>query len=254
MVSIRCSDGQVSHNDHRQFNNICAVLFDKDGTLADPGSFLTSLARQRARLIDARIPGVQEPLLMALGISADGLDPDGLMAVGSRWETEIAAAAYVAETGRGWREAIAIVNASFTEADQGWAAKAGHTPPFEDVIPCLQRFRDAGIRLGIVSADTAENVRGFVDHYQLAPYFHLLMGSDRHLAKPTADFLAQACDGLEVSASQVLIVGDSSSDVDLAGQADTAGCVLVDRYRGNASTFAKGAAVISTLAHLQLSQ
>ncbi|MGB3615695.1 MAG: HAD family hydrolase [Elainellaceae cyanobacterium] len=251
MISIHCSDGQSTHDGHRQFDNIRAVLLDKDGTLANVGSFLTNLARQRTRLIDARIPGVQEPLLMAMGISADGIDPAGLMAVGTRWETEVAAAAYVAETGRGWREAIALVHTSFMEADRGWGSKAGHTPPFEDAVPCLQRLYSSGLRLGIASADTPENVKEFVDHYNLSSYFHLVMGSDREVVKPTADFLTQACDELEVAPSQLLVVGDSLADIDLARQADTAGCVLVGRGGGDSSTLAQADVVIPSLAQLQ---
>ena len=50
------------------FKNIEAVIFDKDGTLEDSGDFLRNLAQKRSRLIDAQIPGVGEPLLMAFGV------------------------------------------------------------------------------------------------------------------------------------------------------------------------------------------
>jgi phosphoglycolate phosphatase len=50
------------------------------------------------------------------GIEGDTLDPTGLMAVGSRRENEIAAAAYIAETGRGWIESLAIARSAFEEA------------------------------------------------------------------------------------------------------------------------------------------
>ncbi|HEY9633534.1 MAG TPA: HAD family hydrolase, partial [Coleofasciculaceae cyanobacterium] len=94
MVTIRCRDVT--------FSNIQAVIFDKDGTLEDSQVFLRELGQKRSRIIDAQIPGIGEPLLMAFGINGDTLDPTGLMAVGSRRESEIAAAAYIAETGRGW--------------------------------------------------------------------------------------------------------------------------------------------------------
>ena len=68
-------------------------LFDKDGTLEDSAAYLRNLGQKRSRLIDAQIPGTQDPLLMAFGIDRDCLDPTGLLAVGSRRENEIAAAA-----------------------------------------------------------------------------------------------------------------------------------------------------------------
>lgn len=258
MISVRC--------DQHKFDDIRAVLFDKDGTLADSGNFLARLGRRRARLIDARIPGVQEPLLMAMGISDDGTDPAGLMAVSSRWETEVAAAAYVAETGRGWREALTIVSASFAEADADWGGKAAHTPPFGDVSACLQHLRKSGLKLGIASADTSDNVREFVEHYGLSSYFDLVLGSDlplgsegqlptfdgdRQAVKPEAAFLEKACDLLKVAPSQLLVVGDSLADVELARQADTAGCILIDRGGADSEAIAAAAVTLPTLTALQ---
>ena len=40
-----------------QFQDIKAIIFDKDGTLEDSQSFLRELAYKRARLIDSQIPG-----------------------------------------------------------------------------------------------------------------------------------------------------------------------------------------------------
>ncbi|MGF1537734.1 MAG: HAD family hydrolase [Elainellaceae cyanobacterium] len=244
MVSIRCGD--------RLFDNLSAVIFDKDGTLADPGDFLLNLARRRTRLVDARIPGVQEPLLMAMGVLDGAIDPAGLMAVGSYWETSIAAAAYVAETGRGWRESLKIVEASFAEADQAWGNKAPHTPMFEDALPCLQRLHGTGLKLGIASADTPENVAQFVEHYGLSKYFSAQLGSDRYLAKPSSAFLAKACTALGVTPSQVLIVGDSLTDVELARQSDTAGCILVDRGGTNGQAVSAADTVVPELTALEI--
>jgi len=54
MATIQCGDVT--------FTAIAAVIFDKDGTLADSQDYLRNLGQKRARLIDAQIPGVQEPL------------------------------------------------------------------------------------------------------------------------------------------------------------------------------------------------
>ena len=89
MVAINCR-GVI-------FQDIQAIIFDKDGTLEDSQEYLRNLGQKRARLIDARIPGIGEPLLMAFGINGHEINSTGLMAVGSRLENEIAAAAYIAE-------------------------------------------------------------------------------------------------------------------------------------------------------------
>ena len=110
MVAINCQDVI--------FQDIQAIIFDKDGTLEDSQEFLRNLGQKRARLIDAKIPGIGEPLLMAFGIDANNINPTGLMAIGSRRENEIAAAAYIAETGRGWLESLTIAKEVFAETDQ----------------------------------------------------------------------------------------------------------------------------------------
>jgi len=207
-----------------KFEQIQAVIFDKDGTLVDAASFWRSLGYKRSRLIDAQIPGVGDPLLMAFGIQDDRLDPDGLMAVGSRRDNEIAAAAYIAETGRGWLESLKIARQAFAEADQMFAKDA--QPPL--FVGCLERLKllaEAGLKLGILSADTTQRVQQFVSHYQLNPYIQLSMGVDADLSKPDPALFLKACEALGVAPSRTLMVGDSPLDMEMAKQAGAAGCI-----------------------------
>ncbi|MGB5712898.1 MAG: HAD family hydrolase, partial [Waterburya sp.] len=117
------------------FKDIVAIIFDKDGTLENSREFWREVGTERARLIDAQIPGVGEPLMMAFGILNNTLDPQGLMAVGSRQENEIAAAAYIAETGKSWHEARRIAESAFTEISESkYLIKTTQSAPlFDDV-------------------------------------------------------------------------------------------------------------------------
>lgn len=152
-----------------RFRAVQAILFDKDGTLVDSFGFLRELAQKRARLVDARIPGVGEPLLMAFGIHDQQLDPTGLMAVGGRRDNVIAAAAYVAETGRSWSESLAIAHAAFTEADNYLQRNDQTCPLFPGSDAVLRSLAAAGLKLGILSADSTANVIAFAERYQLTP-------------------------------------------------------------------------------------
>ena len=220
MAIIRCRDVI--------FQNIQAVLFDKDGTLSDSQAFLRNLALKRARLIDAQIPGVQDPLLMAFGADGDQINMTGLLAVGTRQENEIAAAAYVAETGRGWLESLGIVRFAFSEADGYLKRKVVHTPPFEGSQELLALLFSKGIKIGILSADSTANVEDFVQYYGLEHYVQVRIGAERGgLAKPHPACLHQACDDLNVSPEATLVIGDSQADLLVARNGNAAGFVAV---------------------------
>jgi phosphoglycolate phosphatase len=216
VVTIRCREVT--------FPNIKAIIFDKDGTLEDSEDFLRNLGQKRSRIIDAQIPGIGDPLLMAFGIDRNTLDPAGLLAVGSRRESEIAAAAYIAETGRGWLEAMAIARRAFDEADQVFKSSVT-SPLFVGSLEVLQFLSAAGLKLGILSAARTKAVQAFVKQHQLESYIQLMMGVEEGPSKPDPALFIQACKALGVEPGATLMVGDSAGDIQMARQAGAAGCI-----------------------------
>jgi phosphoglycolate phosphatase len=217
MVTISCNNVK--------FTQIEAIIFDKDGTLADSHHFLRELALKRARMIDAQIPGVGEPLLMAFGLEDGTLNPTGLMAVGSRLENELVAAGYIAETGRSWLESLAIARKAFQEADQLLPDRAKTSPLFAGCLGVIKSLAEAGLKLGILSADSTEAVLKFAEFNQLSRYFSLQMGVDGSLIKPDPGLFFQACNLLGVEPQATLMIGDSPGDIYMAKQAGAAGVI-----------------------------
>lgn len=162
---------------------------------------------------------------MAFGLAGDHLDAAGLLAVGSRRENEIAAAAYIAETGRGWIESLEIAHSAFAEADRYLKRKADHTPLFDGALTLLQSLAAANLKVGILSLDTHENVQDFVRKYQLEPLIQLAMGTDTAPFKPDPLF-QHACDLLGVGPQVTLMVGNQA-DIVMARAAAAAGCIGV---------------------------
>ncbi|MBW4467074.1 MAG: HAD family hydrolase [Pegethrix bostrychoides GSE-TBD4-15B] len=218
MATIHCHE--------RVFEGIEAVIFDKDGTLAHSESLLRYLAQRRARLVDAQVPGVEAPLLLAFGVEDSWINPAGLIAVATRLEDEIAAAAYVAETGRGWMEARDLVRSAFAEADQAIGRKADHTPLNPGVLELIQRLVAAQVKLAVLSSDSSLNVQDFLSRYALEPYFQVACGVDaEHPTKASPNLLHQLFEKLDVQPAQTLIIGDSLSDLEVARQAKLAGSI-----------------------------
>lgn len=235
-----------------QFNNISAIIFDKDGTLEDSAKFWRGVGTERARLIDAQVPGVGEPLLMAFGILDNTLDANGLMAVGSRQENEIAAAAYIAETGRSWYEAKKIAQETFVEVSESkYMTKNSSTAPlFPMVKETLLALTSADVKVGILSADSTIGVKTFVEEHQLQDYVQLSMGTDGKLAKPDPRLYIQACEALDVLPEQTIMVGDSLEDIMMAKDAGASGVLAMCRRKK--FQFSQASIQISDLGEIQI--
>lgn len=227
MATIRCQEAT--------FENIQAILFDKDGTLADVEGYLTLLAQARARFVNEQLSSVdgdfEDRLLSAFGCrndvncrgSASGsIAPTGLMAVGSRDHNAVAAAAYVAETGMGWMAALELVETAFQSADKALPVKVTETPPLDGMTELLHSLSVADVNVGIVSSDLYQEVASFIDAYAGgAISWYCGAGAPagaRWLPKTHPDFLQFACEQMSIDPASTLVIGDSAADLALACQ------------------------------------
>lgn len=221
MATIRC--GEID------FENIQAILFDKDGTLANVERYLGFLGQLRAKNVAVGVDEgdrctflsdlLQSHLLAAFGQGDGWIDPSGLMAVGSREYNEVAAAAYVVAMGKvGWGAALAQVKAAFCKADAVLPLKVAQTPILEGASQLFSALVLADVTLGIVSSDVHREVEAFVDYYNCHEISWYCGASSEYLPKTHPDFLDFACESMGVSPSATLVVGDSASDLALARQ------------------------------------
>ncbi|MGL5806979.1 MAG: HAD family hydrolase [Xenococcaceae cyanobacterium] len=234
------------------FTNIEAIIFDKDGTLENSQAYWLEMGKIRSHLIESQIPGISKSLLMAFGIYENILDPTGLMAVGSRHENEIAAAAYIAETGKSWFEAREIASNAFLEAERLMGNCVENSCLFPASLQVLQSLSKAGLKLAILSADSTVNVETFIKHHQLSKYVRLAMGSDRGLSKPDPELFLLACQNLEVKPSATLMVGDARGDIEMAKKAGAAGAIAIGWENNSIAHLKLADAIISQLQDIEI--
>jgi len=242
LLTVQC--GEV------RFPQIAAILWDKDGTLADSHGFLRELAQQRSHRLNQQVPGTYDDLMTAFGCAAGRYDPTGLMAVGTRYENEVAAAAYVAATGKSWTEALALVQLAFAESDRNVVRKAKFTPPFPGISQFLQHGHALGLKMAVLSGDTTANIQDFLDCHGLAESVRWCAGSEVSPVKPDPQMVWTACDQLDVSPEQCLVIGDSGHDQQLAQNSGCYGFVSVTW--GGSPAIAAADAVLTDPRQLQL--
>lgn len=221
MTTIRCGK--------KIFSSIQAVLFDKDGTLADVEGYLCQLGDMRWQRLCAAEPRLMPtsssaaaPLLFAFGLVEGRLDPAGLLAVGSRQENEVAAATFLAAAGWKWVAALTAAKTAFCEAERSLAPKVEKTPLLKGAAPLITRLKQSSVKVGIVSADLHSEVEAFVEQYRLKVDWYWGAGNER-LPKTHPDFLRLVCQEMaiappSINQSSVLIIGDSASDLLVATQ------------------------------------
>lgn len=209
------------------FSKIAAILWDKDGTLADSHGFLRELAHQRSHHLNQYVSGIYDDLMTAFGCAGDRYNPTGLMAVGTRYENEVAAAAYVAATGKPWTDSLMLAQTAFAECNRALSDKADLTPPFTDIPALLQQAAALGLKQAVLSGDSTPNIHSFLERYGFAALVEWVAGSEAPPVKPDPQMVWTACEKLGVSPEQCLVIGDSGHDQQLAQRSGCRGFISV---------------------------
>lgn len=228
MVGVQCGPQQIA--------NVEAIVFDKDGTLANSHHLLQRTALARAAAC-AAAAGAGDELIQALldcfGVSAHGIDPDGLMAAGTREANKQGAVAVLVKTGYSPDQAQVLVADCFAAVNAARNGKAAYTPPFEGTAAMLERLHQSPLKIGVLSSDSPAFVEEFLTYYELLPWVDEWQGTGpQDPPKPDPTLLGVLCDRLQVSVAYTLVVGDSWADLALAKQAKAAGFVSVSEPWG----------------------
>jgi len=100
---------------------------------------------------------------------------------------------------------------------------------YDDVLPCFERLRAAGVRLGLVS-NTSRDLDEIVAAFALTDYVEVAVASvEIGLSKPSPAIFGAALERAGVAAGDTVMVGDSVEDDVRGALACGMGAVLLDR-------------------------
>lgn len=228
MIRVRCGQRWIA--------DVQAIVFDKDGTLADSHRLLhhTAIARAEACAAAAGAgDALVRTLLDCFGVTASGIDPDGLMAAGTREANRQGAVAVLVQAGYPAEKATELVAECFAAVNAARQGKAAQTPPFAGTAAMLKRLHQSPLKIGVLSSDSPAYVEEFLSYYDLMPWVHGWQGTGpEEPPKPDPTLLRGLCDRLQISVARTLIVGDSWADFALAERANAAGFVSVSQPWG----------------------
>lgn len=111
--------------------------------------------------------------------------------------------------------------------------KEGYTPiPYvKELIEDLHRH---GIKLAIASSSTIELIEKITDVFEIRPYFTaLISGLSVAHSKPAPDIFLKACEELDVTPEEAIIIEDSTNGVLAATRANIKAIGYVNSHSGN---------------------
>lgn len=94
--------------------------------------------------------------------------------------------------------------------------------PFPGAIEVLDTLEEAGYVLGIVTSRSGDRLRELLDKHDLSRRFETVKTADMGPGKPNPHLLLAAMDEVGVDRERTVMVGDTTFDILMAGNAGTA--------------------------------
>ena len=226
------------------------IVFDKDGTLID----FHHLWGHKTRLwVEAMVQAVagdeslQAALYSTLGfsIAQNRVVADGPVAVASNAKIYAVAAAVLYQYGLGWHQAESVAH-HHGRRIFGALPTADLVQPIGDVRNTIRRLAERNIHIAIITSDEKAATEITLRLLGIADYVDTVVCGDDPLLpnKPDPASLHHVSQQWGIALAQVLMVGDTESDMLFGHNAGVAGCIGVLGGAGDEKTLRQTADVL----------
>ena len=192
-----------------------AIIFDKDGTLIDFdfmwGGWTIYLANQ---LQQASGLDVRQGLCQAFGVdeSTNKVLAGGKLAAMPMSLLYNLTVEVMQSFGLDTNDATKIVEQAWCIPDPVMLAK-----PFTDLRALFSQLTEQGIKVAIATADDRAPTQAMIDAFDIGEYISCMICADDGVpSKPAPDMALTLCAQMNVKPADVMIIGDTTSDLKMA--------------------------------------
>lgn len=223
----------------RLYHDIQLIAFDKDGTLVEFNHLWAGRTKRWLYWLVQHGGIGRNDLYQALSNSL-GFNPqtnlivnDSPLAIASLPKLYTIAAAVLYQHGLGWLEAEQIVRASLG-AGINALPEAQEIQPIGDVQGKMRQLASNGVHIAVITSDDRAITKAILSILCVGNFVDLLVcGDDDIPNKPAPDGLWAAGRQFDIQPSQMLMVGDTASDMKFGRNARVVGCIGIRSGVGN---------------------
>jgi phosphoglycolate phosphatase-like HAD superfamily hydrolase len=222
----------------RTFPDIQLVVFDKDGTLVDFDHLWGGKAQQWVEGMVQHLGSsnsLKTQLYQAIGYdpNAQRVINDGPLAVASTPVLYTVAAVVLYQHGIHWHQAEQL-SQQYGLTSLGAAPTAAEIKPLGDVVGTMRRLVEAGVRIVVATSDGRMVTQATLPHLGITDSVDdLFCGDDPLPNKPNPTGMFHLAEKFNLQPNQILMVGDTVSDMLFGRNAGVAGCVGISSGAGD---------------------
>jgi phosphoglycolate phosphatase len=195
-----------------------AIIFDKDGTLIDFDAMWGSWTLQLADRLHASLGlDVRHALCECYGydIGRRKILPDGKLTCTPMWRLRELMVEVVASLGIPTTEAYCAVAMAWHVPNPVTLAK-----PFTDIQKLFINIHKLGIKIAIATTDDRGPTEAMLKAFGVTDLVATLVCADDGIeAKPAPDMVMTICQRMNVDPSNVIVIGDTVADLQMARSA-----------------------------------